>query len=151
MVSVEDAHKQRGFKHVLPHEVDYYTQIMTECRTRLALPPAPAMPLIVSSLSSVGQSNQTQGPANGVPGCTPEPHPDRIGATGECSSKYFALVHTPVPLPKAMQLPEARSALNAEWRKLQDKETWVLSSVKEKHEVCRSWPRRRVEPCILHT
>ena len=48
-------------------------------------------------------------------------------------SKPYALVRTPIVIKKAMQMPEAAKALEAEWTKLEDKQAWLLNKVKESH------------------
>ena len=39
------------------------------------------------------------------------PHVERIAPRGYASEEWFACVHTPLPIPKAMKIPEAREAL----------------------------------------
>ena len=49
----------------------------------------------------------------------------------------FALVHMPVPMNKAMQIPEARKAVEKEWKKLEDKKAWLVDTVRSKQDVIR--------------
>ena len=39
-------------------------------------------------------------------------HVERVAPRGHASEEWFACVHTPLPIPKAMQIPEAREAMN---------------------------------------
>ena len=45
-------------------------------------------------------------------------HRETVGDKG-ISNELFALVHHPVPLDKAMQIPEAIAAIGDEWTKLE--------------------------------
>ena len=58
-------------------------------------------------------------------------HQDHIGDSG-ASEHHFGLVHKPLPLPKAMQIEEARLALEREWVKLETKVAWDVTKVKSK-------------------
>ena len=49
------------------------------------------------------------------------------------SSDWFALVHTPVKNWNA--IPDAKTAVDKEWDKLNDKKAWVLGSVREYQEL----------------
>ena len=48
-------------------------------------------------------------------------HQSKISPKGHASEEYYALVHTPIPLKKAMQIPKAKQALDDEWEKLEKK------------------------------
>jgi hypothetical protein len=45
------------------------------------------------------------------------------------------MVHTPVSIQKALQIPEARAALEKEWNKLETKRAWNTAKVRPKAEV----------------
>ena len=47
------------------------------------------------------------------------------------SEEFWALVHTPISIDKALQIPAARQALEKEWKKLEGRKTWLLNSVRE--------------------
>ena len=47
------------------------------------------------------------------------------------------LVHTPIPMPKAMKIPEAKTAADKEWNKLKDERAWLLETVKPRQQVIR--------------
>ena len=42
------------------------------------------------------------------------PHDDHFASKVFASDEFFGLVHTPVPIPKAFLIPEARAALEKE-------------------------------------
>ena len=44
-------------------------------------------------------------------------------------------MHTPVPIPKALKIPDAREALHKEWAKLEGKNAWDLKAVRPKAQV----------------
>ena len=44
-------------------------------------------------------------------------------------------MHTPIPIPKALKIPEGREALKAEWDKLEKKTAWDVSRVRPKAQV----------------
>ena len=50
-------------------------------------------------------------------------------------TKPYALVHTPIPIKKAMLMPAAAEALEAEWSKLENKRAWILDKVRSKKEI----------------
>ena len=52
-------------------------------------------------------------------------------------------MHAPVPIPKAMLIPEAKAALEKEWNKLEVKKAWDISKVKPKAEVIAQAKRNR--------
>ena len=77
----------------------------------------------------------------------PRPHEESQETAGFASHRYFALVHTPVPLADAMKIPAAVEALDKEWSKLQDKvKAWDLSSVMEREDVIKSCRKRGRTP-----
>jgi hypothetical protein len=64
-------------------------------------------------------------------------HQDHIAPAGFVSHEWFALVHTPVPMKEAFQIPAARKAVDDEWEKLgpRGRRAWVLESVQPKAKV----------------
>ena len=51
------------------------------------------------------------------------------------SQTYFGLVHTPVDIHKAMQIPDAKKALVEEWTKLVTRGAWDVRKVRARAEV----------------
>ena len=64
-------------------------------------------------------------------------HVERIAPRGQATAEWFACVHTPVPIPKALKIPAAREALEKEWKKLENKSAWDLGSVRERAAVIK--------------
>ena len=95
---------------------------MSEIRAKRAVPPAPAMPLFsnVVASSSSGRPDAFETSAaslqsSGRPDAfqissAKRQHQDHAADKGP-SENWFGLVHTPVPIPKALKIPEAREAL----------------------------------------
>ena len=124
------ARDNRGMREIPADDKDYL-KILSEVRAKLSVPPAPAMPLFsnvsasfssgrpdafetaVASLQSLGRPDalQTAG--------AERQHQDHTADKGP-SENWFGLVRTPVPIPKALKIPEAREALGKEWKKLED-------------------------------
>lgn len=62
-------------------------------------------------------------------------HQDHIAESGFISNDWHAMVHQPIPIPKAMRIPKAKEAVDAEWSKLENKRAWDLDSVRERQDV----------------
>ena len=48
---------------------------------------------------------------------------------------HYGLVHTPIPIPKAMKMPGAKAAVNKEWHKLNNLPVWSEYEVRAKTDV----------------
>ena len=66
---------------------------------------------------------------------TPLSHQDNVAAIGHASPSYYAMVHTPVPPGQVYSNPGARDAVEKEWKKLESKGAWDMSTVQEQHVV----------------
>jgi len=64
-------------------------------------------------------------------------HVEKIASRGHISEEWFACVHTPLPIPKAMKIPGAKEALSKEWGKLEAKTAWDVTKVRAKKDVIR--------------
>ena len=62
-------------------------------------------------------------------------HQDNIAPTGFVSENYMSLVHTQILIGKVRQIPGGAAALEKEWKKLEDKSTWLLHTVRPRAEV----------------
>ena len=71
----------------------------------------------------------------GRPCASGREHQDNIGMAGYVSDEWFALIHTPVPMAKALKIPDAKKAVDKEWDKLVTKGAWDLKSVRPKQDV----------------
>ena len=80
---------------------------MSELRAKLSVPAAPAMPLFQSAMASL---QSLGGPEASQSSGAKRQHQDRAADKGP-SIDWFGLVHTPVPKPKALKIPDARGGL----------------------------------------
>ena len=62
-------------------------------------------------------------------------HEDRIVGKGFTSMTRYNLVHKFFPIPQAMKIPDAKAAVDKEWKKLATIPAWNLDKVKSKKEV----------------
>ena len=46
-------------------------------------------------------------------------HEDHIAGKGKTSMSYYNLVHKFIPMPQAMKIPDAKAALDKEWKKFE--------------------------------
>ena len=65
----------------------------------------------------------------------PNHHEDHIAGRGNNSPQHYNLVHIFIPMPQAMKIPEAKTAVDKEWEKLDKISAWNLTKVKSKKEV----------------
>ena len=121
------ARQSRGiFKITAPEEE--YDKIMTEAKAKFKLSDAPVMQVILQANSGVRQHSSKNKRHRTT-------HYERIAPVGTVSEDYYALVHTPVPMNKAMNIPDAKAAVDKEWKKLIDKTAWDYATVRAKAEV----------------
>ena len=66
---------------------------------------------------------------------TPSIHEDHIAGKGENSLQHYNLVHKFIPMPQAMKIPAAKSAVDKEWEKLEKISAWNLTKVESKKQV----------------
>ena len=67
--------------------------------------------------------------------CLPKGHEDHIAGKGYNSTTRDNLVHKFIPMPQAMKIPDAKAAVDKEWKKLEPIPAWQLDKVKSKKEV----------------
>ena len=65
----------------------------------------------------------------------PSNHDDHIAGKGENSLQHYNLVHKFVPMPRAMNIPAAKAAVDKEWKNWRKNPAWHLTEVKSKKEV----------------
>ena len=65
----------------------------------------------------------------------PQNHEDHIAGKGFTSMSHYNLVHKFIPTPQAMKNPDAKAAVDKEWKKLETIPAWKLEKVKSKKEV----------------
>ena len=62
-------------------------------------------------------------------------HEDRIAGKGFASMTHYNLVHKFILMPQAMKIPDAKAAVDKEWKKLETIPAWQLEKVEGKEEV----------------
>ena len=65
----------------------------------------------------------------------PKDHEDHIAGKRKNSMTQYNLVHKFIPVPQAMKIPDAKAAVDKEWKKLGTIPAWQLEKVKSKEEV----------------
>ena len=115
-----------------PNDLDY-KKILSEARAKLSQPAAPAMPCMQTQASPRGDATAS---ATALAGAA-RPHDEHVAPKGWASEEWFALVHTQIPIPKALKIPEGRAALDKEWAKLErpDRPAWDVTKVRPRAEV----------------
>ena len=134
-----EARTRRGLLYVPNSDLDVYHRKLAEVRNELSEPAAPVMPLDLPAAGDCEQEllalQELQFLAGASQGRPCAEHREKIESAGFVSHQWFALVHTPIPLSEAKRIPEARDALEEEWRKLEKKNAWLLETVAEYKEV----------------
>lgn len=132
----EAARVRRGHIKIWEEDVDHFNDYMKSALEHFSEPEAPAMPLWSSfnPSSNPSKSNRRRAKAQGVvvpvmpavsyhpvPCCSSSSrsHQQRVAPAGYQSRNFYAMVHKPIPLHKAKQIPKALAALEAEWTKLE--------------------------------
>ena len=64
-----------------------------------------------------------------------KPHQDHITAKGMNSMTHYSLVRKFTPMPQALQIPDAKAALEKGWEKLEKIPAWQLTKVRNKKKV----------------
>ena len=62
-------------------------------------------------------------------------HEDRIAGKGINSLNHHNIVHKFIPMPEAMKIPDAKTAVDKDWGKLEKISAWKLTKVRNKKEV----------------
>ena len=63
---------------------------------------------------------------------------------------HYNLVHKFIPMPQAITIPDAKAAVDKEWKKLETSPAWDLEKVKSKKEVIlegSTMRQRESPPC----
>ena len=62
-------------------------------------------------------------------------HEDRIAGKGLTSMTHYNLVHKFIPVPLTMKIPDAKAAVDKEWRKLETIPAWDLGKSRVKRRL----------------
>ena len=57
----------------------------------------------------------------------PTKHEDHIAGKSATSMTHYNLVHKFIPMPQAMKIPDAKAAVDNEWKKLEKISAWNLT------------------------
>jgi len=149
-----DARQRLGLQpHIRDEDVDHYTETLASAKLQYSIKAAPAMPLASFACNAFPTSLFQQNKDGLIeldteqllhPNDEPRPHQDKVAPVGYTSTDHFAMVHTPVPLAKAMRIPLARESIDKEWNKLDNKLTWDFSRVQPKQKVIADARQRGV-------
>ena len=77
-------------------------------------------------------------------------HDDPIARKGFTSMTHCNLVHKFIPMPQAMKIPDAKAAVEKEWKKLEIIPSWNLEQTKSKREVILQAHRKTRKSILLH-
>ena len=156
----KEARDLRGIYVVPVGDYKEYDAILKDLEVKLALPKPPAMPVLAKvpdegrGGTKLSKSKRQKAKALNdelfrqrsfhVTSSTTQTHVERIAPRGHASEEWFACVHTPLAIPKALKIPAAKEALEKEWRKLETKKAWDVSKVQPKAKVIRDAKARGV-------
>ena len=62
-------------------------------------------------------------------------HEEHIAGKRQNSVLHYNLVHKFIPMPQAMKIPDAKAAVDKEWKKLETISAWDVRKVKSQKEV----------------
>ena len=65
-------------------------------------------------------------------GTLPKGQEDHVAGKGTNSLNHYNLVHKFIPMPQAMNIPDAKAAVDKEWEKLEKIPAWQLTKVTNK-------------------
>ena len=65
----------------------------------------------------------------------PKTHEDHNESKGFTSMTHHNLVHKFIPMPQVMKIPDAKAAVDEEWKKLETIQAWQPEKSKSKKEV----------------
>ena len=65
----------------------------------------------------------------------PHHHEDHLAGKGENSLQHYNLVHKFIPMPQAVKIHAAKTAVDKEWETLEKISAWNLTKVKSKKKV----------------
>ena len=122
-IHLENTRKLRGI-HCIDPEYKEFKETIKNARKKLETSVAPAMPCkIMKKNCGNGASNKIQtklacileadeSTRMRMGNSVPNHHQDHIAGKGENSLEHYNLVHKFVPIPQAMKIPAAKSAVD---------------------------------------
>ena len=70
-------------------------------------------------------------------------HDGLIAGKRFTSMAHYSLVHKFIPMPQVMKIPDAKAAVDKEWKKLETIPAWDLRKVKSKNGSCSGSTKRQ--------
>ena len=70
-------------------------------------------------------------------------HEEHIAGKGPNSVLHYNFVHKSIPMPQAMKIPDAKAAVDKEWKKLETIPAWDVRKVKSKKEVIKEAQKKQ--------
>ena len=145
---LENARKLRGIFFIDPEDKEF-KETIKNARKKLETTVAPAMPCKIMKCNKncgSGASNKNKTKLACILEASestrlrmgeslPIHHEDHIAGRGNHSLQHYNLVHKFIPMPQAMKIPEAKTAADKEWEKLEKISAWNLTKVRSKKEV----------------
>ena len=149
-----------------------HSEILKNARKEVERPMAPAMPCkrdqqhpsIVKTNAEPKTGNESE--FKTVYGCTVESHEstrqraeslqsktheDRIAGEGFTSMAHYNLVHKFIPLPQAMKIPDAKAAVDKEWKNARDNSSLGLGKSQEQRGGYSGSTKRQKESTLCFT
>ena len=150
---LDDARKLRGIYFVDPDDGEFKETIKNATK-RLEIPMKAALPEKLKATKSSYRHRETDSGPDKIQksrhACLIEAHEpttkrlertlskdheDHIADLGFSSLSHYTLGHKFVPMPQELKIPDAESAVDKEWEKLEKLPAWQLTRVKSKSEV----------------
>ena len=86
--------------------------------------------------SCIAEAHESTRPR--IESVTKRSHEDHhIAGKGQHAVLHYNLVHTLIPMPQAMKIPDAKAAVDKEWKRLETIPAWQLDKVICKKEVIK--------------
>ena len=85
--------------------------------------------------SCIAEAHESTRPR--IESVTKRSHEDHIAGKGQHAVLHYNLVHKLIPMPQAMKIPDAKAAVDKEWKKLETIPAWQLDKVICKKEVIK--------------
>jgi len=128
------AREKRQIWYIEEGDMEEFKKTVAEAKRLLAIPEAPAMPVVHQGSIATAGGNSTRSKAGGN-ATQMSVHAEHIAEKGIIGETHWAMVHTPIPMPKAMKIPKAKEAVDKEWNKLISRDSWDYTSVVSKSEL----------------
>ncbi len=137
---------KRGFGIFIDKDDAEWAPALAKAKLKCRTPSQPAMPTLSEEQAAMATtepfepvsvaSNPLRKECSGK-----KPHQEHVANAGVISNGYYGMVHTPVPMSKALKIPDAKAAVDKEWDTL-SKKAWNVKNMKPKSQVKQDAARR---------